>query len=71
MQKENFMETLIITKIKNIKDAPILLSINERFGKTRILRGKEMKNFYLAKLLDDAMRSENIPLEKVHKELRK
>ena len=65
------METLIITKIKNIKDAPILLSINERFGKTRILRGKEMKNFYLAKLLDDAMRSENIPLEKVHKELRK
>ena len=65
------METFIITQIKNNKDTNVLLSINERFGKTRILKVKEKENFYLAELLDEAMKSDNVPLEKVHKELRK
>ena len=65
------METLIITKVSNPKDANIFLSISKRFGKTRLLKGKELKDFYLAKMMDEAMGSADIPLEQVHRELRK
>ena len=65
------METLIITKVTNPKDADMFVSISKRFGKTKLLKGKELENFYLAKMMDDAMDSAEIPTEQVHRELRK
>lgn len=65
------MQTLIITKVTNRKDAEMLYSISKRFGKAKLLRGKEQENLHLAQLMEEAMESETISLEKVHKELRK
>lgn len=65
------METLVITKVSNPKDAAMLHSISKRFGKAKLLKGKSRENFELAKLMEEAMGSENIPIEQVHKELRK
>ncbi|MFI5164874.1 MAG: hypothetical protein ACHQHP_06480 [Bacteroidia bacterium] len=65
------MEKFILTKVNNAKDAGIFLSISKRFGKTKLLRGKQLENFYLSKMMDDAMHSETIPAEQVHRELRK
>ena len=63
------METLIITKVKNSKDADLLFNISKKFGRAKILKGKSRENFFLVKMMEEAMNSENIPLEQVHKEL--
>lgn len=65
------METLVITKVRNPKDAAMLYSISKKFGKAKLLKGKSRENFELAKLMEEAMNSEDVPIEKVHKELRK
>lgn len=65
------METLVITKVSNPKDAAMLYNISKRFGKAKLLRGKSRENFELAKLMEEAMSSEDVPLEQVHKELKK
>ena len=65
------METLIVTRIKSAKDAKMLLSINKRFGRSKILKGKYLEDFYFAKELDKGMKSGNVSLEQVHRELRK
>ena len=65
------METLIITKVANPKDADMFVSISKRFGKTKLLKGKELEKFYLAKMMDEAMDSAEVPMEQVHRELRK
>ena len=65
------MEILIITKVANPKDADMFISISKRFGKTKLLKGKELENFYLAKMMDDAMGSAEVPMGQVHRELRK
>ena len=65
------METLLITKIKNPKNASVLQTINELFGQVRVLKGKELENYYLSGMMNKAMKSKNVPMEKVRRELRK
>ena len=65
------MEALIITKVANLKDADMFVSISKRFGKTKLLKGKELENFYLAKMMDEAMDSVEVSMEQVRRELRK
>ena len=65
------MEALIITKVANPKDADMFVSISKRFGKTKLLKGKELENFYLAKMMDEAMDSAEVSMEQVRRELRK
>jgi len=65
------METLIVTKVTNPKETNFVFRLNKKFGKVRILRGKEVEHFNLVKMLDEAMMSENIPLKKFRKELLK
>lgn len=65
------METLVITKVTNSKDAAMLYSISKRFGKSKLLKGKSRENFELVKIMEEAMKTEDIPLEEVRHELRK
>jgi hypothetical protein len=65
------MELSIVTRIKNAKDAKMLLSINKRFGRAKILKAKYLEDFYLAQELNKGMKSANVLLDQVHRELRK
>ena len=65
------METLIITRIKKQKDAKMLLNISKQFGRTKILKGKYLEDFFFAQELNEGMKSANVSSEQVHRELRK
>ncbi len=65
------MAAVIITQVKDRKEAEMLYSISKRFGKSKLLRVKSRENFYLAKLMQEAMGAETVSLDTVRKELRK
>jgi len=64
------MSSIVIAKMNNEKDADFLLQVIKRVqGEAKILKGKALENFHFAQLIDEGMKSETIPLSKVHAKL--
>lgn len=66
------MSSIVIAKLNNEKDADFLLQVIERVqGQAKILKGKALEDFHFAQLIDEGMKSENVPLSKLRAKLRK
>ena len=66
------MSSIVIAKLNNQKDADFLLQVIKRVqGEAKILKGKALEDFHFAQLIDEGMKSENVPLYKIRAKLRK
>ena len=66
------MSSIVIAKLNNEKDADFLLQMIKRVqGEAKILKGKALEDFHFAQLIDEGMKSENVPLAKLRTKLRK
>lgn len=68
------METIVISRFKNKKDADSLASYTKKLrGKVKIMKliDLDKDEDYFAKLIDEAIESEEVSMEDVYKELRK
>ena len=66
------MSSIVIAKLNNKGDADFLLQMIKRVqGEAKILKGKALEDFHFAQLVDEGMKSENVPLTKLRAKLRK
>ena len=66
------MSSIVIAKLKNNRDADFLIEVIKKVnGKAKILKGKSLEDFYFAQLIDEGMKTENIPLSKLRSKLKK
>ncbi len=70
MHKTSQMSSIVIAKLNNEKDADFILQVIKRVqGEAKILKGKALEDFHFAQLIDEGMKSENIPLSKLRTKL--
>ena len=66
------MSSIVIAELNSKKDADLLLQVIKRVqGKAKILKGEALEDFHFARLIDEGMKSENVPLSKVRAKLHK
>lgn len=66
------MSSIVIAEMKNASDADLLVKLVEKVnGKAKILKGKELEDFYFANLIDEGMKTKNVPLSKLRSKLRR
>jgi len=66
------MSSIVIAKLNSQKDADFVMEIIKKFqGDAKILKGKALEDFHFAHLIDEGMKSENVPLSKLRTKLRK
>jgi len=70
LHKTSQMSSIVIAKLNNEKDADFILQVIKRVqGEAKILKGKALEDFHFAQLIDEGMKSENIPLSKLRTKL--
>jgi len=65
------MSSIVIAKLNSQKDADFVMEIIKKIqGDAKILKGKALEDFHFAQLIDEGMKSENVPLSKLRTKLR-
>jgi HPt (histidine-containing phosphotransfer) domain-containing protein len=65
------MSSVVIAQLNDADADFIVQLIKKVHGKAKILKGKALEDFKFAQLIDDGMKSKNVPLSKLRAKLRK
>lgn len=65
------MSAVVIAKFESEKDADFVLKFIRRMnGKTKKLKGQALDDFYFGQLIDEGMKTKDVSIEEIKKELR-
>ena len=66
------MSAVLVSKFENEKDANAVLKIIRKLnGKSKKLKGEALEDFYFGQLIDEGMKTKDVPLEEIKKLLRR
>ena len=63
--------SVVIAQLNESEVNFIVHLIKKVHGKVKILKGKELEDFHFAQLIDEGMKSENVPFSKLRAKLPK